>query len=71
VLALTAAGYGESFDTAAAFAVLVHGINVIVHSATGIVGFIQEGISLEQLSQGVRNIQQSANYGERLVTDEP
>jgi uncharacterized protein (TIRG00374 family) len=61
VLALTAAGYGESFDTAAAFAVLVHGINVIVHSATGIVGFIQEGISLEQLSQGVRNIQQSAN----------
>jgi uncharacterized protein (TIRG00374 family) len=57
LLALYAMGYEQS-DTAVAFAVMVHAVNVIVHSATGVLGFIREGISLTQLSQGVRQMQQ-------------
>jgi uncharacterized membrane protein YbhN (UPF0104 family) len=58
LLALVAMGYEQS-STAIAFAVMVHTVNVFVHAATGIVGFIQEGISLGQLSQGVRQMQQT------------
>ena len=56
LLALYALGYEQS-DTAIAFAVMVHAVNLIVHAATGIIGFIQEGISLTQLSQGVHQMQ--------------
>lgn len=59
ILAITAMGYGQPAGTAAAFAVLVHGVNLIVHATTGVVGFIQEGISLGQLSQGVQEMRQS------------
>jgi glycosyltransferase 2 family protein len=58
VFALAAMGYGEPVSTAVAFAVVVHGVNVVVHAATGIIGFIQEGISLERLSQGVQEMRQ-------------
>lgn len=58
LLALVAMGYEQS-STAIAFAVMVHAVNVFVHASTGIIGFIQEGVSLEQLSQGVRRIQSS------------
>ena len=45
---------GYTFDsTAASFAVMVHAVNLFVHAATGVAGFVQEGISLQQLSQGV------------------
>ncbi len=57
MLALTALGY-EQGATAVAFAVMVHAVNVFVHATTGVIGFIQEGISLEQLSDGVQQIRQ-------------
>ncbi|MEO1290878.1 MAG: lysylphosphatidylglycerol synthase transmembrane domain-containing protein, partial [Chloroflexota bacterium] len=44
LLALTAMGYEQS-STAVAFAVMVHAVNVFVHVTTGVVGFMQEGIS--------------------------
>ena len=56
LLALVAMGYEQS-NSAIAFAVMVHAVNVIVHASTGIIGFIQEGISLSQLSQGVQQMQ--------------
>lgn len=56
LLALGALGY-EQNATTVAFAITVHAVNVGVHVTTGIIGFIQEGISLEQLSQGVQRIQ--------------
>ncbi len=59
IVALRAMGYGEPQTTAVAFAVLVHGINLAVHAGTGVLGFVQEGISLEQLSRGVREMRQS------------
>lgn len=59
ILAIGAMGYAQPAGTAAAFAVLVHGVNLIVHAATGVLGFIQEGISLGQLSQGVQEMRQS------------
>lgn len=62
LLALGAVGYEQS-GTALAFAVMVHAVNVFVHVSTGVIGFIQEGISLEQLSQGVRQVQQNTNVG--------
>lgn len=60
LLALYAMGYEQS-DTAIAFAVMVHAVNLIVHSITGVLGFIQEGISLTQLSQGVRQMQHTTS----------
>lgn len=57
LLALTALGYEQS-STAIAFAVMVHAVNVFVHAATGVVGLMQEGISLGGLSQGIQQMQQ-------------
>lgn len=56
LVALTAFGYGEPETVAVAFAVLVHGVNVIVHAFTGIVGFIAEGVTFSQLSKGVKEV---------------
>ena len=61
LLALAALGYDTSSGTALAFAVLVHGINVLVHSATGFIGLLQEGISLSQLSRGVQEMRQQTS----------
>jgi uncharacterized protein (TIRG00374 family) len=58
MLAIGALGYGEPFERALAFAVLVHGLNLVVHSVTGAIGFVQEGTTLAQLSQGVRRMNQ-------------
>jgi glycosyltransferase 2 family protein len=58
-LAISAMGYANPAGTAVAFAVLVHGLNLLVHATTGVLGFIQEGISLEQLSRGVQEMRQS------------
>lgn len=62
LLALTAMGYEQS-NAAIAFAVMVHAVNVFVHVTTGVVGFIQEGISLGQLSQEVQQLQQTREVG--------
>jgi uncharacterized protein (TIRG00374 family) len=63
LLALGAMGYDASSGAAVVFAVSVHGINLLVHASTGVIGFIQEGISLEQLSQGVREMQRTNQAG--------
>ncbi|MCB9453386.1 MAG: flippase-like domain-containing protein [Anaerolineaceae bacterium] len=55
--ALAALGYTET-ETALAFAVVVHAANVFVHAGTGVLGFIQEGVSLEQLTTGVQGMRQ-------------
>ena len=57
LLALSALGYEQS-ETAVAFAITVHAVNVFVHASTGVVGFMQEGISLGQLKTGVQKLQQ-------------
>ncbi len=54
LLALGAMGYGEPAATATAFAIAVHAVNLLVNSSLGVYGFIQEGVSLGQVSQGVR-----------------
>src|SRR5690606_13652167 len=54
LLALQATGYGEPASTASAFAILVHAANLVVYAVLGVLGFMQEGISLGQLSQGVK-----------------
>ena len=59
ILAISAMGYASPVGSAVAFAVLVHGLNLAVHAVTGVVGFIQEGISLEQLSRGVQEMRRS------------
>jgi uncharacterized protein (TIRG00374 family) len=63
LLALGAMGYDAASSTVVIFAVMVHGINLLVHASTGVIGFIQEGISLEQLSQGVREMQRTNQVG--------
>ncbi|GAB4518375.1 MAG: hypothetical protein OHK0046_25930 [Anaerolineae bacterium] len=56
LLALNALGYGEPATVAVAFAVTVHVVNLAVHAVTGVLGFVEEGISLQQLQQGVREV---------------
>lgn len=56
MLALGAMGFGEPAATAVAFAIAVHAVNLLVNSALGVYGFVQEGVSLDQLSQGVREM---------------
>lgn len=60
LLALGATGYGEPASTASAFAILVHASNLLVYALMGVLGFVQEGISLGQLSQGVKGMQGNA-----------
>jgi hypothetical protein len=56
VFALSAMNYGEPYGTAVAFAVVVHGVNLILYAILGVIGFVEEGISLAQLSQGVEKM---------------
>jgi glycosyltransferase 2 family protein len=59
--ALNAFGYGADPAVSAAFALVVHGVNLVAHCGAGVIGFVQEGISLERLSQGVREIRQNTS----------
>lgn len=69
LIALEALGYGDPYATAVAFAVTVHFVNVFNHAVTGIIGFIAEGVTLEQLSAGARNVRQQTDaQGESGVT---
>ncbi len=68
LLALEALGYGEPYATAVAFAVTVHLVNVAVHSVTGVIGFITEGITLGQLSDGVRQVNATHDMTRTEVT---
>jgi len=67
LLALRATGYGEPASTAVLFAILVHGVNLIVHSGAGVYGFIHEGISLGQLSQGARECSSVPTWDKSIV----
>jgi uncharacterized protein (TIRG00374 family) len=69
LLALNALGYGDPATVAIAFAVTVHGVNVLVHSATGAIGFIHEGVSLGQLSRGVRDFQLEPTSATTPITE--
>lgn len=62
LLALSAMAYPID-GVAIAFAVMVHAVNVAVHALMGIIGFVQEGISLSQLSQGVQKMQHTTRLG--------
>ena len=64
LLALQATGFGEPSESATAFALVVHGLNLIIVAILGIYGFVLEGMSLEQLSQGVRGLEHSENIAE-------
>lgn len=57
LLSLGAMGYGEPASRAVAFALVVHASNLLMNAALGAVGFIREGVTLEQLSSGVRGLQ--------------
>lgn len=64
MLALSALGYGAGEPTEAtlvSFAVVVHAINLAVHASTGIYGLMREGISLSQLSAGVKQMNPQQN----------
>jgi glycosyltransferase 2 family protein len=71
IAALGAVGYGEPHNTATAFALVVHGLNLALYGVTGLLGFIQEGISLGQLSQGVQEMRQGRVVTKDVVATEP
>ncbi|MCL4252301.1 MAG: YbhN family protein [Anaerolineae bacterium] len=69
LIALDSMGYGDPATIAIAFAVIVHAVNVFVHSVTGVIGFIHEGVSLEQLSQGVREVKLDSSTSNMPITE--
>lgn len=59
MLAVSAMGYGEPTSAPVVlFAVVVHWTNLVVHALMGVLGLVQEGLSLEQLSRGVQQMSQ-------------
>jgi len=59
IFALGALGYTSTsigFATATAFAFAVHFVNLAVNAVLGVMGFIAEGVSLGQVSQGVQQL---------------
>jgi uncharacterized protein (TIRG00374 family) len=70
LLALGAVGYGEPRDSATAFALVVHGLNLGLYAIMGLIGFIQEGISLGQLSRGVQEMRQQRMVTQDVVSTE-
>jgi uncharacterized membrane protein YbhN (UPF0104 family) len=64
IIALGALGYTQTdtaMATATAFAFTVHFLNLSMNSLLGIIGLFYEGVSLGQLSQGVRQMQDTAS----------
>lgn len=51
---LAAMGYGEPLATATAFAVTIHGLNLLINAVLGGIGLTAEGMSLSELTQGVQ-----------------
>ncbi|MDZ4771052.1 MAG: lysylphosphatidylglycerol synthase transmembrane domain-containing protein [Chloroflexota bacterium] len=51
---LAAMGYGEPLATATAFAITIHGLNIVINALLGGIGLFAEGVSLGQLTRGVR-----------------
>lgn len=56
MLAMSAMGYGEATDAVnVSFAVVVHASNLLLYAVMGTLGFMQEGISLGQLTAQVQD----------------
>lgn len=55
-MGLAAMGFGEPLAAATAFAISIHGINLLINVALGAVGLYAEGVSLGQLTRGVRTM---------------
>ncbi|MCC6615274.1 MAG: flippase-like domain-containing protein [Anaerolineae bacterium] len=53
LLALGALGYGQPVETATAFALVVHGLNLLLYAIMGAIGLAREGVTLAQLSREV------------------
>jgi hypothetical protein len=64
LVALAAVGYADNISIATAFAVTVHVTNVAIIAVTGLIGFVDIGVSLEQLSEGVRRVARTAEVNE-------
>jgi uncharacterized membrane protein YbhN (UPF0104 family) len=63
MLAMSAMGYGNPTEASVVlFAVIVHWTNLIVHALTGVAGFVQEGVTFEQLSQGVQQMREKTPH---------
>lgn len=55
MLAASAAGYGLATDPVnVSFAVIVHALNLVVYAVMGTIGFLQEGVTLSQLTSEVQ-----------------
>ncbi|MCL4247104.1 MAG: YbhN family protein [Anaerolineae bacterium] len=68
LLALGALGFGQPVETATAFALVVHGLNLLVYAVMGALGLAREGVTLAQLSREVGEMRGQPNPG---VTPQP
>jgi len=59
ILSLGALGFSDQ-NVATAFALTIHMANISVYAVAGTIGFIQEGVSLGQISRGVRQVTETS-----------
>jgi uncharacterized membrane protein YbhN (UPF0104 family) len=63
LLVLTALGYTQTPQaeaTATVFAFTVHFMNLLVNAILGVIGFLSEGVSIGQVSQGAQTVRDAA-----------
>lgn len=63
LLVLTGLGYTQTPQaeaTATVFAFIVHFMNLLVNAVLGVIGFLAEGVSISQVSQGAQTVRDAA-----------
>ncbi|MBN1966102.1 MAG: flippase-like domain-containing protein [Anaerolineae bacterium] len=64
VVALSLTGYGEPEGAAVAFAIILHAVNLSVYLVLGMLGLVQEGVTLGQVARGARDMNPSPSVVE-------
>lgn len=69
VMALTWAGYDQAAGTAVAFAVVLHVMTTGVFVVLGLIGLLDQGVTLGQVMQGAQSVAPAASSGGEQVAN--
>jgi uncharacterized protein (TIRG00374 family) len=68
VMALNWSDMGQPEGTAVAFAIVLHVLNTAVYAVMGVIGLLQQGVTLGQVMRGARHVDQGSAAGAAQVT---
>ncbi len=63
VMALSLTGFGQPEGAAVAFAIVLHATNLSVYTLLGVLGLLQQGVTLGQVVRGARNLRPAPTPG--------